>query len=244
MSKTLEILRETLSLCALNKVAVIKFTATDDDTKVQAHDDDKTLYIDADIAAAKEFTGVFGISDLKMLSGLLNFNNHADATFKSHSREIAGKTVLDEFQFRRGGTRSSFKLMAEAHIPKQVATPKIPWAATMASPSKEKLADFLSFAGMYAEVDKTCAMFTQDGKLMMQFGLDASSTHSGVFEFDAIAGETNAPMTFPVDKFVMLMKLAVAREQSKLMLSNSGVLGVEIEGNHGVYRFYLRQSVR
>ena len=42
----------------------------------------------------------------------------------------------------------------------------------------------------------------------------------------------------------MLLKLAAANEKSKLMFSNKGVLGVEIETELGRYSYYLRQNVR
>jgi len=54
----------------------------------------------------------------------------------------------------------------------------------------------------------------------------------------------SSQLSFPVDKFVMLMKLAVNKEGSKLKFSDKGLLGVEVNTEYGVYHYYLRQMVR
>lgn len=243
------VLSDVVKQCALANVEVIKVTGTASGTKVQTFDADKTLFIEGDLAeTVPEFEGEFGITNLKMLSGLLGFTNYQteNAAFKVRTRDVGGVTALDQFEFRGAGSKSIFKLMDIQHVPSQATIANIPWGVTLDEISKSKITEFQQFAGLYAEVDKQFGVSVDEDKnLVISFGAQASSAHSGSMVFaENIAGSLPGTLTFPVDKFLTLMKIGQNAQSSKLMFTSKGLLGVEAVTNHGTYKYFLRQSVR
>lgn len=243
------VLSDVVKQCAVSGVEVIKVTATAESTLIQTFDADKTLFIEGHLNdTIPEFVGEFGITNLKMLSGLLGFASYQTDTadFKVRSRDLNGAKVLDQFEFKGSGSKSVFKLMDVQHVPQQAKIASIPWNVTIdEGVSKSKITEFQQFAGLYAEIDKQFSVVSEGDNLVVNFGQQASSTHSGSMTLaENIAGTIQPALTFPVDKFLMLMKLAQNAQSSKLMFTNKGLLGVETVTNHGSYKYFLRQSVR
>ncbi len=242
------VLSDVVKQCALTNVEVLKITGTANETKVQTFDADKTLFIEAILDdPVPEFEGEFGITNLKMLNGLLGFANYQtdNAIFKVREREINGRKSLDQFEFKGAGSKSVFKLMDIQHVPQQATISSIPWGVALEEINKSKITEFTQFAGLYAEIDKFFSVTVDNGDLVMTFGQQASSSHSGSMIFaENIAGSLSSTLTFPVDRFLMLMKIGQNAQSSKLMFSNKGLLGVEAVTNHGLYKYFLRQSVR
>jgi hypothetical protein len=242
------VLSDMLKQCALANIEVIKITGTDGETKVQTFDADKTIFIEGRFAdVVPEFSGEFGITNLKMLTGLLGFANFQtdNADFKVRSREVNGVRALDQFEFKGAGSKSVFKLMDVQHVPKQAEIKNIPWDITLDEISKSKITEFQQFAGLYSEIDKQFTVTTDGSDLVAAFGQQASSTHSGAMVLaENITGSLTGGLTFPVDKFLMLMKIAQNAKSSKLTFTSKGLLGVETVTNHGSYNYFLRQSVR
>lgn len=244
MTDTIKALEEINRLVALDGVEVIKVSCQETETLVESHDTDKTLFVKASLTPVEDFTGDFGITDLKMLGSCLKFHGTQDVKLKIGTRKIMDQRVMDEIEFRGKGAKSIFKLMDAAHIPKQAKIADIPWSITIDEVGKERIKDFSSFAQMFSGSDGHFDITTRDGKLVFAFGREASSTHSGTLEFSDVEGDITTALSFPVSKFTMMLKLAAANEKSKLMFSDKGLLGVEIQTELGVYHYYLRQVIR
>ena len=241
---TIKMLNEINQLCALEGIEVIKITCLDDKMLVQSHDVDKTIFVEATLIPCSDFVGEFGITDLKMLNSCLKFHGTEDVKIRIGTREVSEAIVMDEIEFRGKGAKSIFKLMDSKHIVKQASISSIPWSITIDDLSKDRIKDFTSFAQLYANIDGHFDISTNDGKLILSFGKEASSTHSGTLEFIQVTGELSSVISFPINKFTMMLKLMASNDKSKLLFSNKGLLGVEIETEFGIYRFYLRQIVR
>lgn len=238
------VLSEVIKYCNLGGVEVIKITGSDDNIIVQCHDEDKTLYVDARIKTPlDEIRGEFGITNIKMLSGLLGFSHFKEGSLKVITRKSGDLVVPTQIEFKGKGSKSLYNLMDAQYIPQQAKIATVPWEATI-SPTKDMLAEFQEFAGLYSEIDKHFHISVTDGVVNVAFGQEASSTHSGTMKLTDTEKKTISSMTFPVDKFVMLMKLAINCENAKLLLTSKGLLGVDIETDLGVYKYYLRQAVR
>ncbi len=242
MTATLAILNEVLTYGAINSVEVIKVTSEEEGTKVQSHDPDKTLFIEGAFGTVPEFIGEFGLTNIKMLSGLIKLNQGDTAVFKANRRVVNEVEVLDQFEFKNKSSKAVFKLMDASHIPQQATIAAIAWDVTVADFSF--FPEFQAFAGLYSEVDKQFGIKVENDELLFTFGDDASSTHSGALTVGQATGSLKSTLMFPVDKFSMLVKLAMGRENSKLMFTDKGLLGVEVEADYGTYKYYLRQSVR
>ncbi len=240
-------LLDVIKQCSLANIEVIKFTGTATDTKVQTFDVDKTLFIEGDLKdPAPEFIGEFGITNLKLLNGLLGFTTFQSegAAFKVRTRKIDDVVVPDQFEFNGRGSKSIFKLMNAQHVPTQAKIAGIPWDVTITDIDKSKVAEFKKFAGLYAEVDKNFSVRTVDGNLVFSIGQEESSSHFGSMVFAQVDGQFTGELLFPVDKFIMLMGVADKSDTAKLMFTSKGLLGVVTETLYGNYNYYFRQSVR
>lgn len=234
------LLTEITQMCALSGFEIIQVTASDLTTVVQSHDADKTLFVKSDLVPFRDVSGVFGIMNLKMLSGLLKLKPD-ETVVKPHTRQVGDDKLIDQFEFRNGRMKSSFRLMAPAHIPKQPDIKNIPW--TLRLDDIEMFSDFPTFAALYSEVDKFFSITVEDSELICTFGQDAGAMQSGSLIIGKVDGAINTVLTFPIDKFIMMLKLAKGRN-SRLMFTDKGLLGMEIETSLGVHNYYLRQVVR
>ncbi|RYF03838.1 MAG: hypothetical protein EOO77_30450 [Oxalobacteraceae bacterium] len=71
-----------------------------------------------------------------------------------------------------------------------------------------------------------------------------SSSHSGSMVFaEKVVGTLTGVLNFPVDKFLMLMKIAQNASEARLMFTSKGLLGVEVVTHHGTYKYFLRQTI-
>lgn len=238
-------LSEIIKYCNIGGIDIIKLTGSEKGIFVQCRDEDRTFVVEGEIKTpADGMIGEFGVTNLKMLSGLLDFSHFKDGEFKVITRKSGENEIPAQFQFKGKGSKALFNLMDIQYVPKQATVSNIPWDVTLTDLTKEMLSDFQSFAGMYSEVDKNFNILVEDGSVKVSFGQEASSMHSGVMKLADTNKITIPSMTFPVDKFIMLMKLATGNQTAKLLLTSKGLLGVDIETDIGIYRYYLRQTVR
>ena len=237
------ILLEILKKCSLSGVEILKITGTDKDVTVQCHDVDKTLFVEGNLPnPVSDFKGEFGISNLKMLSGLLNFSHFQENNFTVITHNRGDVNVPYQFALKGKGSKATFNLMDMNYVPQQATIAKVPWNVTL-EVSKEMLTEFQSFAGLYSEVDKSFTIGIEEDEVIVSFGQGSSSTHSGSMKLaDAKGQNLKGSLSFPVDKFLMLLKLAV-NDTAKLLLTDKGLLGVDIEGEYGIYHYYLRHTV-
>jgi hypothetical protein len=222
---------------------VIKITGTDELTKIQAVDKDKTLFLQGSLKTPiEEFKGEFGIGNLSLLSGLLIFASYrADgATFKVKREVKSNAETVTQLQFRDvNGTGSNFKTMAAHLVGEQAVVTNIPWNVQV-TPNKARTAEFAQLAGLYGEVDKTFGVQTINGALVLSIGDANDSTHSANLMYAAdVDGELKGDLSFDTSKFLSILKLAGANE-TVISITSKGVLGVKVTTPFAVYEYYLR----
>lgn len=237
----LDIVRQTGGL-----MEVVKVTGTTADTQIKAVDPDKTLFIQAVLKQPiPEFEGEFGLTNMSLLNGLLNFTNYRtdDATFTVKRRTRDGVETVEQFEFRNKvtGNEADFRMMDPKHIPDQAVIPNIPWDVTI-TPSKAKVAEFGQLASLYSEVDKNFGVRTVNGDLQFYIGDEGSSTHrvSMVFE-SGVKGELKGDLSWNTGQFLSVMKLTGAHPTT-LSVTSRGVLGVNVDTSHGTYTYFLRAN--
>jgi hypothetical protein len=235
----IDIVRHTNSL-----FTVVKVTGTSAETRLQAVDKDKVLFFEANTTAPiAEFEGVFGITNLSMLKGLLEFTSYRTdaATFDVKRREQDGVTTVEQFEFRDAhGVGADFRCMNPKLIPDQAEIRNIPWDVTL-TPNKAKLAELQQIAQLFSE-NKTFGAKTENGNLLLYIGDDSASTNrvSMVFETD-VSGELKGDFQWVTAQFLSVVKMAGDRLQS-IRFSSRGVLGLEVESQHGQFKYFLRAS--
>jgi hypothetical protein len=236
-----DVVKQTIGL-----TAVIKVTGSADATRIQGVDDNKTVFIDGHLRTAlPELSGEFGMMNLPLLRGLLEFASYRTEKAKfSVKRKVVGESqveTVEQFEFRDGsGAGADFRCMNPDRVPDQAEIKNIPWDITV-TPDKSKIAEFQQIASLYAEVDKNFGAKTENGNLLFFFGDDNSSTHRASMVFASEIGATlNAGLQWSASQFLQVLKLAGT--EGRIRISGRGVLCVESETAFGSYKYYLRAS--
>lgn len=223
---------------------VIKITGTKEETKIQAVDKDKTLFLTATLTAPlEEFEGEFGMSNLAFLNSLLNFSSYrtetSSLTVKREVKPNVGETVT-EFRFREAsGAGSSYKTMAANLVGEQATVNNIPWDIKI-TPSKPKLAEFTQLAGIYGSLSENVGIHTEDGKLIFSIGGVSESTNNATLIFATdVVGEIKTQLHFQTSQFLSMLKL-IGTNQTTLNITTRGVIGLTVVTSHGTYNYYLR----
>jgi hypothetical protein len=222
---------------------IVKITGTEDETKIQAVDKDKTLFVRASLNTPQpDLEGEFGISNLALLDGLLSFPSYKtdDAKFAVKREIKSGNETVTAFIFKdANGKGATYKTMAANLVNEQAEIAKIPWTVSVV-PSKSKIAEFSQLSRLYSEVDKSFRIFTDDGDLVFGIGDDGTSTHNASMVFESgITGELSGDLTFDIFHFLSLMKIA-GSNQTTMNITSKGVLGVTVNAPTGIYDYFLR----
>lgn len=235
-----DVVKQTIGL-----IDTIKITGSETETRIQGVDDKKTLFVEAYLRSPiQEMTGEFGLTNLGLLRGLLDFTSYKteEATFTVKRKEHDGRETVDQLEFRDGrGAGADFRCMSPDRVPEQAEIKNIPWDVTINPINKGKIAEFQQLSSLYAEVDKNFGVKTEGGNLLFFFGDESSSTHraSMVFE-EGVGGSINAGLLWPAAQLLQVLKLAGA--EARVRITSRGVLSVEADTEHGSYKYYLRAS--
>ncbi len=227
--------------------SALRVTGSDTETVIKGCDDTKTLFVEATLKQPlQEFEGEFGITNINLLSGLLNFTNYLtdDATFSVKKKERNGVLTVEQFEFRNPvtGNDADFRMMDPAHIPEQATIPaNIPWDVTI-TPTKSKVTEFSQLAGLYSEIDKNFGAKTENGDLIFYIGDEDSANHRVRMVFEgAVKGDLKGNLTWQTFQFLSIMKLT-GSHPTTLKLTNRGILGLVVETPHGVYNYFIRAN--
>ena len=235
----LDLIKQTSGL-----VDAVKVFGTETKTEIKGCDSDKSLFIDVSLKQPiQEFEGEFGLTNMSLLNGLLNFSNYKtdEATFSVKKKERNGTIIVDQFEFRNPvtGNDADFRMMDPVNVPDQATIPNIPWDVTI-TPSKAKVAEFSQLASLYSEVDKAFGIRVVNGDLQFFIGDESSSTHRVSMIFEAgVTGTLKEVLTWNTQQFLSVMKL-VAPWPNTLSVTHRGVLSVTAETPYGDYTYFLR----
>jgi hypothetical protein len=226
----------------LGFVEQIKVTGTADETRIEAVDADKSVIIKAKTKEAQaDLVGEFGVANLQLLNGLLNFASYKtdDATFNVTRRDMNGKSTPEEFEFRDAkGLGANFRLMSAQLVGDQPLVADIKWDVEF-TPAKAKIQEFQGLAGLYSQFDQFFSVKTKDGSLVFAIGEEGSATHraSMVFE-ETITGELKGELLWPISQFLSILKSADGNDY-KVGITSKGALLVAVTTDHAEYNYIL-----
>jgi hypothetical protein len=228
---------------------VLKVEGTDTETNMFASSECKTLIFKAALKQPiPEFHGEFGISNLSLLNGLLNFSTYKtlDATFAVKRRKINDKEIVEQVEFAaKKGSKSTavFRFTAPDLVGDITKMTGKPTFDVEFVPDKAKLTEFQQLASLYNEVSKTFVPTTDGGELIFRVGNNNSSTHSAsmVFE-DEVTGEITGDLQYPTAMFLQVMKLAGSNPVTMALKSRSGPMKITTETPFADYEYIIRAS--
>lgn len=227
---------------SIGLIEVVKITGTDTDTRVQGCDKEKTVFIEGNLSSAvSDFKGEFGLTNLALLRGLLDFTTYRTeaATFSVKRRAHQGSETVEAFEFRDGkGAGADFRCMSPERVPEQAEIKNIPWDVSFV-PNKGKVAEFQQLSSLYSEISKNFGVEIKNGNLLFSFGGEGSSMHTGSMVFEEnVQGELNAGLQWPAARFLQVLKLAGG--EPTVRVTKRGVLAIEVTTETGTYKYYLR----
>lgn len=232
------------------KIDTMLVTCDTDGTLVQGCDDDRSFFIQARLNPfLPDFEGRFGLTNISLLNGLLNFANFQteDATLTAKIAERPQGKILEELHFRnpRTGNSTDFRLMSPDNVTPPARINEVNWEVEV-TPSKEKVAEFGQLASMFADVDKNFVVrTTEDGNLLFMIGDESASTHRVSMIFaEGVEGNVRGDQPFTAAQFLMVMKLVSSHKDVRLSVSNLGVLCISVETSFGHYAYYMRANIQ
>lgn len=232
-----------------NPFPVLKVTGTATETTVIASSECKTFIFRAFLKnPIPEFEGEFGITNLSLLNGLLNFASYRTdtSTFNVKRRQIGEREIVEQLEFSAGkGSKSNavFRFTSPDLIPEiTTMTGKAVYDVEFA-PDRAKVAEFQQLATLYSEVGKTFIPATDGTDLVFHVGNRNSSTHSASIVFqEGVTGTVEGDLQYPVGMFASVMKLAGSNPVSMSLKSRSGPMKIAVETEFANYEYIIRAS--
>lgn len=236
-----EIMKQSIGL-----FDTLKVTGSEEEVKIEAVNDNKLLLLKAILKPSPEFVGKFGLTNLGMLNGLLDFTSYktegASFTVKRDTKPKIGETVV-AFHFKdANGTGARFATMNPELITAQATYGNIEWDVEV-TPTKAKVGEFTQLTSLYKSVDETFRATIVDGNLIFSIGDSHEATHNASMVFaTGVEGKLSKDiMKWNSALFLNILKVAsVNGNVPKISISSRGPLGVSLTTPHGVYNYVLR----
>lgn len=238
-----DLIRHTDGLGFLDTVRV---SGTDEETKFDAIDNDRTIIMKANtLVANKELRGDYGICRFGVLKGYLKFSGYRtdEATLKIKHRNDENKNP-EELIFSDGnGQKSVFRFMnADLLAPPSTFRGK-EWDVSFV-PEKSKIAEFSQLASILSSTEKFFLVKTtknEDGTHDLKFviGEEGSTTdHTVVTMVKDCGGELKGELLWPIGQILALLNMGIEENVSVDIMSR-GALRVTMETANIHYEYFL-----
>lgn len=232
----------------LGFIETVKITGSDDETLVEAMDNDRTVIVKAKLLKADaQLKGEFGMSNLSLIQGLVSsplFKGDG-VTTEVKSRERNGKMVPEEIAFDNTTTKSkaAYRLMSSDLIPEQAKFLGAQWDVEV-DPSASKLKELQALAALYAQFESFFAVKTvqnEEGTNELRFyiGDEGSSMHRAYLTIgEEVEGKLGGDLHWPINQVLAILKLG-ADENLKLQFSSRGALQITMTSPAAEYHYIL-----
>jgi hypothetical protein len=224
-----------------------KIITDDNGSRLSAHTDDKNFLVTCKFKTVLSgLMGEFGVGDLGVLKGLLEFPPYKSENSKLLVKKTTVNDIefISEFEFRdEKGGRSKYKTMNGTAAGDNVNVANIPWELSF-TPDKSKVAEIAKLSGLFSEVH--FALKVDDGKLFLTIGSqNEKNSHSAtIFVIDcddenvAKLVNSSTPM-YNLAQFISILRHA-GSEQCSVHFSSRGVIGISVDTPKCSYMFYIR----
>lgn len=231
---------------ALGPDTILKVVGTEDSTVVKASREDTTIILKATLnKVAPDLVGTFGLNNLTLLSGLLNFQG-----FKSKEGKVKLKRetkrdleIPTEIVFEAPGAASaSYRLMAEGAVSKVYSlTAAVEWAVTIEQPAKAKIAELAQLAGIYSGLEQRFSIRLKNKQLKFYIGKEDASNHKVNFTFaEEVEGEIpTSDYSWKIADLLSILKLTESAKSTFKIAPEGNILQIDIDTGLCKYEFSL-----
>jgi hypothetical protein len=222
----------------------IRVTGLDDGTKVEAYTDDKMLFLFADLKdASPDLAGEFGLSNLPLLRGLLEFSQYKTDTAKFKVRRIErdGVNYVAELEFGDAGEgRAVFRTINPRMLGDRARMAPTTWGVSV-TPSKAKITEIIQLTGMLSQVEQHFAVSYENRTLFLTIGAKGSNSHNASVALASDIDCEALPLkwVFKTPHFLGVLKNA-GNQPCTIRFCKEGLSGIVIETEHGTYSYVLR----
>jgi hypothetical protein len=249
MATVQDILQDLVSYSVPLNFEIIRVTGKEDSTLFEAVRADNRVIMKANtLNPVLEFSGQFGMPNLKVLKGYLETFTRLDAdekktlTIDIQRNHKADPTVPTDFQFSLPGAATAvYRLRKET--PKQANMKDgIKWDAEVVQPSRAKINEFNSFASILSDTEKNFSVKTVGNALKFYIGDENSSVSKVNFVFaDGIKAKIDPQTYWPCQDFLAIMNLATNADTT-FRITNLGVIQIVVDTGFITYNFMLPGS--
>lgn len=239
-----DIVRHTASLGFFD---LAKVTGSTQGTEIWTIDEKRTVVLDAKLKnPSADLIGEVGFGNLSFLNGISSLYNKEGSDVVILSTTKNGVVIPDYIQFKdNDGNSDKYRLMSKEVIDEQLqqSTFKgVKWDVEF-EPSKSKVSEMSAKAGIYAAIEPTFSVKTENGNLIFIFGSDTAGSHFGRMTFaNNVSGNINEGYAWPIDKFLSIIKLGMNADCT--VKFSKTVCMITIDSGIGVYDYILPGHTR
>lgn len=224
----------------LGVVELVKINGTQDETKVSAVADDRTVIVYGTFKTPlPEFEGTFGMPNLSKLKTILSFDDYGeDATIKLNRETRDGVDVPSaiHFETKVGDFVNDYRLMAKNTVEDRV--PVVTFKGANWNVEFEPTVAGIMRLKKQASANSEELNFktkTENGDLKVYFG--DPSTHSGNFVFHpGVSGNLSRPWQWPVKVFLAIMDLP---GDKTVRIADEGVVEITVDSGLATWQYML-----
>ena len=222
-----------------------KITGTVEGVAIESMDEvGRTVILKGKLNGLHEsFMGEFGMQNLEILQGLLNFTNFKteDSTIefkRSDQKDSEGNTVScpSEIVFTDDQKQvSRFRLISSAYVPNQAKFRGVDKWDVSITPSKSKILEFTHLSDIFKKFETHFEARTEDGNLI--FSIGGASVSGGFLIFaNDVEGELPAGLlSWPTSQILHILNRTDDPSKTQMNFSTKGALQITVESPLATY---------
>lgn len=225
---------------ALGFIPLVKVSATDEETQIDAMAEDRSVIVNAKTKApVSEFSGIFGMPNLNKLDIHLKCPEYKDgASITVTSAERNGEVIPTGLHFNNAANdfQNDYRFMNTEIINEKLKSVKFKGATwnIEVEPNVASIQRLKFQANAHSE-ESVFQVKTENNNLVFSFG-DAS-THAGEFVFEAnIAGKLKSTWAWPVIQVMSILALA---GDKTMKISDAGAMQITVDSGMAEYNYIL-----
>lgn len=224
----------------------IKITANEKETVIGTSDASGVLFIRGTThTPVKEFFGEFGMGNLGFLKGLLNLPNYKEdgAKLEVVTREKNGEEFIDGFKFSDNYKNTDRYRVMNKEAADAVVKPVAKFKGTAwdveFSPTKAKVNELQSVAGLYNGVESNFTLYTENGNLVMTMGDEKGSFYCKRVLATDVAAELKPQHSWVLNHMMTILNLGMTGDCT-VRITKLGIIEISIDTGIAVYNYWLK----
>ena len=218
----------------LGVVDLIKIVGTDQETKINALAEDKTVVINGAFKTPiAEFIGTFGMPQLGTLKTIVSFDVYDENSIITLTKNKDGEPSAIHFETKLGDFVSDYRLMSKSMVEdkvKPVAFKGAKWDVEF-EPTIDAIAK-LKKQSQANSVENTFTIKSEGNDIRLYFG--DPSNHSGNFVFATGCGKLSKAWSYPIKVFTSIVDLP---GEKRVRFSDQGAAEVTVDSGIADYQY-------